>query len=64
MTIEKLTKTQIEAYCKSYISETPFNIAIMELHRILNCDKEDIEVVIEETIKYLQDWCERNGVTQ
>ena len=63
MTSENLTKTQIEAYCKSYISEIPFDIAIMELHRILNCNKEDIEVVIEETIKYLQDWCERNGVT-
>ena len=64
MTREKITKAQIEAYCKSYISGTPFNIAIMELYRILNCNKEDIEVVIEETIKYLQDWCKRNGVIE
>ena len=37
---------------------------IIKCINLLNCNKEDIEVVIEETIKYLQDWCKRNGVTQ
>ena len=61
---EILTKNQIKEYCKSYISETPLDISVMELHRLLNCDEKDVVVVIKETIKYLQDWCKRNEVEE
>ena len=59
---EKIKTEQLKAYCERYISSTPYDIAIMELHRLLNCPVEDLEAVMKETVKYLQDWCERNEV--
>lgn len=51
---ENISIETLRAYCSSYINYTPFDVAILELHRQLNTEKPDIEQM--KTIDYIKDW--------
>lgn len=60
---EKLSIEQIKTYCRNRIGKTPFDIAVMLLHELLNCDKNETKLVVESDIMKIQTWCEENGVS-
>ena len=48
---ERITKEQVKNYCESFTAGTPYDIAIMELHRILNCPEEILTDVVKESVE-------------